>query len=377
MKLGIDCSSYFEELEAGAAYFIDGKKVDPLLEFAKNGVSLFRIRIWNDPFDENGKPYLGGTVDAKRALELAKLGKKYGFEIVYDFHYSDFWADPGRQLCPKAWRGLSYEEVQKRLYQFTYDTLNLAKEAGVEISYAQIGNEITNGTCFPYGQLHPESAYGEDPEKVEAPNYDGLAGLLKQGISAAKAVFPSLKAIIHLERSYDQATYREYFDALEERNVPYDIIGMSYYPFWHGTIEEFYANVDMLKARYGKPVMNMELGYPFTTEDYLLDEEGKAPQLVINGRSDLVKNLPFPVTEEGQRDFVALFLKLAKEHGLAAVNYWEPCWIPGVNKEVSWASKEGQKYAGEDKDTRIDWANQALFDYRGNATPAFHAFKKE
>ncbi len=367
MILGIDTSTYFEEEEVKAKYYRDGKEVDPLKEFRNNNVSHMRIRIWNDPYSEDKKPYLGGTSDLDKAIRLSKIASSYGYKLLWDFHYSDFWADPGKQICPKAWKDLTFEQVCKEVYKFTKECLIKAKENDLDISLVQIGNEITNGMIWPFGKL--------DESTTPRGNYEHLSLLLKEGVKAAREVFPKIKIIIHLERSYDQVVYAEYFDHLKQYNVDYDIIGMSYYPYWHGTFKQFFANVNMCQQRFNKDVMVMELGYSFTLEDYILNNNGQA-QLVVNGNSkDLISNLPYPITKQGQAQFIEEFLKLAKENNVKGVFYWEPMWIPCEDK-ICWASKEGQAYIHEEgKSTRNEWSNQCLFDYKGEMNPSFDKFK--
>lgn len=368
MVLGIDVSTYFEELEAGAKYFLDGKEIEPLDEFISNGVSYMRIRVWNNPFDEEGNPYLGGTNDLATCVKLAKLAKEKGYKFIIDFHYSDFWADPGKQFAPKAWKDLSFEEVKNELGKFTKEALQTLKDGGIDVEYVQIGNEITNGMCWPFGKL--------DETISPRGNYENLSILLKEGCKAAKEVYPNIKTIIHLERSYDIAIYNEYFENIIKNGVEFDVIGMSYYPYWHGTFEQLFANVENCKKNFNKEIMIMELGFGFTLEDYLLTNNGTT-QLVINEKNleTLTKSLPHPISPEGQKLFVRDFLKLAKEHEISGVVYWEPIWTPQGEK-ICWASTHGQKYINElGKSTRNEWSNQCLFDYEGHALPAFKEFK--
>ncbi len=368
MILGIDVSTHFEELNANAKYYSDNELVDPLDLFITNGVKYMRIRVWNNPYDIFGKPYLGGTCDVDNFINLAKLAVSKGYKIVLDFHYSDFWADPGKQFLPKQWANYNINELEKVLYQFTFDVLTMAKENKIDIPFVQIGNEITNGMCWPIGRL-------VENENGPRTNYENLTLLLKAGTKAAKEVFPDIKTIIHLERSYDQKVYYEYFTELNKHNVEYDVIGASYYPYWHGTFDEFFANMNMCKKEFNKPIMVMELGYGFTLEDYIKTNNGTAQLVVNNNNLDSFNfNQPFPLTPEGQAQFVEEFLKRAKENNVEGIFYWEPLWIPGDN--ICWASVEGQKYINElGKSTRNEWANQCLFDYDGKKLPAFDKFK--
>ena len=371
MILGIDVSTYLEQQKiAHSVYTQNGKPIDPFKLFKNNGVTHIRTRIWNDPYDDKTrKPYLAGTCDLDNFINLYRELKKYDFTYVVDFHYSDFWTDPGKQFLPKAWKDLSFDELVKAIYQFTYDSLKRIHDEGVPVSHVQTGNEITHGMLWPHGQLLSGS------ERKES--FKRLSTLLKSAIKAVKEVYPEAEVIIHLEQSYDQECYDEYIRELKENNVPFDIIGSSYYPFWHHSFAEYFANQDMVMNKHHVKAMNCELGYPFTTVDYRKDEEGKPKHLVINADNieEFMKMLPYPATKEGQASFIRDFLKLAKEHHLEGVFYWEPLWIPGEG--ICWASKEGQEYQNDTaKDTRNEWANQCMFDYNGEINDSALEFKK-
>lgn len=371
MILGVDVSTYLEQQRiAKSKYFDNGKEIDPFKLFKDNGVTHIRTRIWNNPYDEDGNEYLAGTCDLKNFLELAKVLEPYGFKHVVDFHYSDFWADPAKQFLPKAWEGLSLEELVKAVYDFTKESLTTIKENNIDVDYVQIGNEITNGMLWPFGQFRDDTPRSK--------TFENLSNFLKAGIKAAKEVYPNIKIIIHLERSYDQEGYREYLNEILKNGVKLDVLGTSYYPFWHHSFEEYFANMDMVQREFNIPVLNAELGYPFTTEDYRKDESGKAKHLVINADNieDFMKMMPFYPDAKGQAEFVKEFLRLAKLHNLQGAFYWEPLWIPGEG--ICWASKAGQKYQhDESKDTRNEWANQCMFDYQGNKLPSADAFSSK
>jgi arabinogalactan endo-1,4-beta-galactosidase len=367
MNLGIDISSYLEEVSHGAHYFQRGQEIDLLEAFHKNGVDSLRARLWNDPQDEAGVSYQGGSCDLAHLLRLGRLAKKKGYSLVIDFHYSDFWTDPGKQSKPKAWANLSKEELVKALYSYTKDTLLVLKEEGLPVEAVQLGNEITNGLLWPEGLLQ-----GSVPTRT---NYESVAVFLKAGAQAVKEAFPAAKIILHLEKSGDLQTYREFFDQMTTLQVPYDVIGLSYYPYWHGEREGLYRNIDSLQARYHKEIRIMEFSYAFGTTDYL---PGGKDQLVINPDSiqRLAYPLPYPLTPEGQASFVKHFLEEAEKHQVAGVYYWEPAWIPVAG--VGWASSPGQAYIrAQRKDSRNEWANQCLFDYQGETTLAFAEFAKK
>ena len=215
MILGIDPSTFVEQQRiAKSKYYKDGKEINPFVEFKKNGVTHLRLRIWNNPYDEEGNSYLAGTCNVQSTIELHNMVKEYGFKYIIDFHYSDFWADPAKQYLPKAWANYTLDELVKAVYDFTKESLIALKNAGLDVEFVQIGNEITNGMCWPLGAL-------TDDKKS---SYDAIARIITSGIKAAKEVYPEVKEILHLERSYDQPTYREYISNMLERNVPIDIV---------------------------------------------------------------------------------------------------------------------------------------------------------
>lgn len=363
MILGIDVSTYLEELEHGARYFDGDVQIDPLDAFYANGVNFLRIRLWNHPFGEAGEPYLAGSCDMEHYLRLASLAKGKGYRLLLDFHYSDFWADPGKQMLPKAWRGYSLPELADAIYAFTKDCLTRAKEADLAPDMIQVGNEITNGMLWPIGRLEKDGVRG---------NYEAFCTLVKAGCRACREVLPQAEIVLHLERSHDRAVYREFFSEMQKVGVDYDIIGASYYPYWHGTPEQLMANLDQCRI-FGKKRMVMELGYGFTAEGYSVGED--RARLVIEAERAYVPGFTeqYPMTPEGQAAFVRDFLALARKNGIDGVFYWEPLWIPGEG--ICWASEKGQEYIGEEgKSTTNEWANQCLFDYEGKKLPAMDAY---
>lgn len=368
MKLGIDVSTYPEELSHGAKYSDGAKEINPLELFRSNGVDIMRIRLWVDPYAEDGEPYLAGTCDLANFLKLAKVAQQDGYAIMLAFHYSDFWCDPGKQFIPKSWRGLGLEELAAKLYSYTREVLETSIKHGIKLQYIQVGNEITNGMLWPIGKLTRS-----DPALSEK-EYGNLRKLLSAGIKACREVCPEAKLVLHLERSYDQDIYNEFFGNMQKYGVDYDVIGMSYYPYWHGTFEQLFANVENCK-KFGKEIAIVETGYAFTIEDYVKNEHGAA-HLVVNVSDGLPGSFgeKYPLTPEGQKAFVRALLEGAKAHGVSAVMWWEPLWIPGDG--ICWASRAGQNYIGEtSKSTRNEWANQCFFDYDGKKLPACDEFR--
>ena len=364
MILGIDVSTYLEELSYGAKYYDGSSEIDPLDAFVANGVNHMRIRVWNNPYSPDGEPYLAGTCDLDNYVKLGKLAKAKGYHLYMDLHYSDFWADPGKQFIPKAWADYSLDEMTEAVYSFTRHCLEVASREGVAPEMIQVGNEITNGILWPIGKLEIDGKRG---------NYDSFARLISAGCKACREVLPEAKIMLHLERSNDKAVYQEFFGEMERRGVEYDVIGASYYPFWHGLPEELFDNLRACR-KFGKEIMIAELGYGFTTEGYFL--KGKECRLVVDESLSRVPGFTdiYPMTPEGQRAFIHYIIKRAREEGVDGIFYWEPLWIPGEG--ICWASEAGQKYIHEEgKSTHNEWANQCLFDYEGKKLPTFDEFK--
>ena len=365
MILGIDVSTYLEELEHGAKYCANGVQIDPLDAFRENGVDWMRIRVWNDPRSEAGEPYLAGNCDMDHYIRLATLAKSKGYRLLLDFHYSDFWADPGKQMIPQAWQGMDADAMAEALYGFTKECLEAAVAADVAPEMIQVGNEITNGILWPVGKLElPDGTRG---------NYENFCKLVDAGCRACREVLPQAKIMLHLERSNDKAVYQEFFSEMERAGIDYDIIGASYYPYWHGTPAELMENLNACR-RFGKEIMVAELGYGFTMEAYSLD--GSTQRLVIDAERAFVPGVTeqYPLTPAGQAAYIRDFLALCRENAIGGVFYWEPLWIPGEG--ICWASEAGQVYIHEEgKSTSNEWANQCLFDYRGQMLPAFANYK--
>lgn len=366
MILGVDVSTYLEELEHGAKYYDGEVEIDPLDAFVANGVDWMRIRIWNNPRSADGTPYLAGTCDLDHYIRLAKLAKSKGYHILMDLHYSDFWADPGKQFIPKAWANYDIDALEGAVYNFTKTCLTVALDEGVAPDMIQVGNEITNGMLWPVGKI-----YNEEKGTREYGNFLRLIGA---GSKACREVLPNSKIVLHLERSNDKEVYQEFYTNVMEGGVEFDVIGASYYPYWHGTPDEMFANLNNCK-HFGKEIMIVELGYGFTTKGYTLN--GEERRLVIDPERAFVEGLTdkYPLTPEGQAGYVEHILKTAKENGIAGVFYWEPIWLPGEG--ICWASEAGQAYIHEEgKSTSNEWANQCLFDYEGRKLPAFDKFVK-
>jgi len=366
IETGMDISTLEETERLGGKFYENGKEA-PLFDILKrHGVTSIRLRLWNDPFDEKGENYGAGGCDIETVLRTARRAVKSGMNWMLDFHYSDFWADPARQLVPKAWQGFSPEQTEKAVYEYTKEILARCKKEALYPDYVQIGNEITNGMLWPAGKVDYDKVTG-------APvNYGNLARLLKAGVTAARES-GNVKIILHLERSCDNERYRQWFDAVTAAGVDYDIIGVSYYPHWHGTMQKFRDNMEDISTRYDKDVMVVETAYPFTDN---ADIPGVS--LVINDRISLPDGSPppYPHSVEGQRNFLRDLVKVVKSvKRCKGLYYWEPAWLPVDGS--TWSTESARKYMGEEhKAGGNEWANQCLFDYKGNLLPAINELKQ-
>jgi arabinogalactan endo-1,4-beta-galactosidase len=200
----------------------------------------------------------GGNNDLTKTVEIAARAKKLGLKVLIDFHYSDWWADPGTQTKPRAWESLNPEELQKAVYDYTASVIQALVAHHAKPDMVQLGNEINGGMLWPDGKI-----WQEGNEKIGG--FDGLAALLKQGIQAvrdndpqAKSEAKRIKIMIHLANGGDNGLYHTVFDGLAERGVEYDVIGLSYYSYWHGPMVDLISNMNEISARYNKPVIIAE-----------------------------------------------------------------------------------------------------------------------
>lgn len=358
---GMDVSSLEEVESFGGRFFDNGEEKDCIEILRGYGANLIRLRLWNDPYSEKGEPYEGGTNDLARTVRLAARAKQAGMDWLLDIHYSDFWADPGKQFLPKAWRGMSGVELEQAVYCHTKDTLKALQREDLLPHMAAIGNEITNGLLWPYGKK---------------PAFKEIARLVSAGIRAARDVSSDILIMIHLDNGGRNNLHREWFDNYYANSgEDFDVIGLSYYPFWHGTLDDLQHNMNDLARRYGKPLVVAETSTGFTLEDYRSEEE-RGTGRGMAATTELAQRSAFPMTPEGQ----AAFLRALMERIYAVPNklgrgliYWEPAWLPVTG--TGWSTKAGCEYIGETGWGGNEWANQALFDYNGHTLPALKALR--
>lgn len=364
---GMDASAVLTEEKSGVKYYdFDGQEQDVFMTLAQSGVNYIRLRVWNDPYDENGNGYGGGNNDVPTAIELGRRATKYGMKVCIDFHYSDFWADPKKQFAPKAWEGMSVEEKGSALYDFTKDSLSQILNAGVDVGMVQIGNEINTGMA------------GE--KKAE-----DVAKLLSEGSRAvretAEAYGREIKVTVHYTDIHHEGSIEGIAADLEKAAVDYDVFAFSYYPFWHGDLENMQAIAKMLQEKFGKQVVIAETSYCYTSEDG--DGSGNS----INGVDDLVPG--YGATVQSQATMIRDICEAANEAGVLGVFYWEGTWIPvGKTKEANasvweefgsgWASSYAKDYDPNDAGKYYggcSWDNQAMFDFEGHPLASLNVFK--
>ena len=368
---GADISMLKEVEDFGGRYYLGEEQKDLFEILQIKGLNTVRLRLWVNPYDEEGKPYMGGTNDLETTIELAKRAKAHGMQFMLDFHYSDFWADPKKQDKPKAWQSYTGDRLEEEVYRYTREVLEVCRLCDVMPDLVQIGNETTNGMLWPEGKTPnyvPEKQSFEETEAAQwDKSYDSLAALLKAGVRAAREAGP-MKIILHLDAGGQNVLYRTWFDEMSKRNVDYDIIGLSYYPIWHGGLEDLQFNLEDISARFNKEVLVVETAYGHTTEslsgaDIFTEEMSK-----IAG---------YPPTVEGQGQFLQDLMETVRKvpdgKGLGIV-YWEPAWLPV--KGTSWASLAGMKYGNDVSEMGNHWANQGLFDFEGKALASLDVFLK-
>lgn len=372
---GADVSSVLAEEASGVKYYgFDGREQDIFQTLAQAGVNWVRVRVWNDPYDGAGHCYGGGNNDAEAAAEIGRRAAEAGLRLLVDFHYSDFWSDPSKYYVPKAWDGMTVEEKCAAIAEYTQASLNTIAAAGADIGMVQIGNEINNGMC---GETDP----------------DDIIAMLKSASAAVRAWAgdKEVKIAVHLTNVDDPQGFTSRIARMCAAGLDFDVVGASYYPFWHEGTAGTQGLADVLShiaEDYGKEVMVAEVSYPYTTEDG--DGSGNSSSDAASGYGVSVQSQANAV-----RDIAAAVASVG-EAGLGLF-YWEPAWIPvqvydpstpdaaevlaenrriweefGSGWATSWSgdydADAAQYYGGS------SWDNQALFDWTGHPLPSLKVF---
>lgn len=334
---GADVSSLKKSEDLGGVYRdADGVPGDALHILQDHGVNYIRLRVWVNPAD--------GYHDKARVLQMAQRIKQHGLKLLVDFHYSDAWADPGKQFKPAAWKDYTFAQLAQAVYDHTYKVCHALQMQGTPADMVQVGNEINNGLLWPDGKT---------------PQWDNLAALLKSGCEAVKAVHRLTAIMLHLAEGGDNAAARHWFDQAIARDVQFDVIGLSHYTYWHGSLADLRYNMNDLTARYQKDVVIAETAYPFTLVN------ADAQKNVVHSADQLTPG--YAATETGQaanlRDVMAVVRAVPNGRGLG-IFYWEP----------TWTAVPGNGWDPTDPASGNEWENQALFNFDQRPTTALKEF---
>lgn len=360
--LGMDVSSAISLEQSGVTFKnFDGQEEDLFAILAENGITHIRVRIWNDPYDDQGRGYGGGNNDLATALQIGRRAAAQGMKLLVNFHYSDFWADPGKQQAPKAWEGLKIKAKEEAAYAFTKASLTALKEAGADIAMVQLGNE-TNGRMA-----------GER-------TWMNIYKIMAAGARAVREVDPGILIAVHFTNPEVAGNMATFASKLDYYNLDYDVFATSYYPFWHGSLDNLKAVLQEVQTTYNKQVLVAETSYPYTLEDAdfhpnTIREGGKYPQ-------------SHPFTPQGQANAVADVIAAVNEIGGLGVFYWEGAWITvGDSHEENkakweqfgsgWASSYAASYDPADAGKYYGGSacdNWAFFDRTGRALESLRLF---
>ena len=366
--VGADVSTLAEvERHGGKFSSADGKPGDALQILKDNGVNWVRLRLWHTPVFaadvvEDGRVVVkkgaavgGGNNDLATTMRLARRAKALGQKVLLDIHYSDFWADPKTQTKPAAWADLHGDALQAAVREYTADVLEALDAVGASPDMVQIGNETNAGMLWPDGQswsADKDAKIGGDA---------AFAALLRAGIAGVRANdarnHRHLAVMLHLAGGTDPVLCHHMFDLFAAEHLDYDVIGLSYYSYYHGPLAALKSNLDELAVHYRKPLIVVETAYGWTTDD----ADG-TPNLF---NAEQARQVGWPATVEGQAQAIRAVIDTvaAVPLGLGrGVFYWEPAWIPA--KGAGWRNGEGN-----------NWENQALFDFNGRALPSLQALR--
>lgn len=362
---GVDVSSVLS-LEESGVVFRDaaGAEADLFEVLADAGITDVRVRVWNDPYDAEGRGYGGGTVDVDRAVEIGSRATAAGLRVLVNFHYSDFWADPAKQRAPKAWADLTVDQKIAEVGTFTRAALTEFAAADVDVAMVQVGNETNNAVAGVSG-------------------WTDMSRIFAAGSAAVREVFPDAKVALHFTNPETAGRYATIAAQLEANDVDYDVFASSYYPFWHGSLTNLTAVLSDVATTYGKEVLVAETSWHHTFED------GDGHENTIKPDSGFDQ---YPASVQGQATAVRDVIDAVVQVGEAGIGvfYWEPAWLPvGPADQVEanrllWerdGSGWATSYAGDyDPDAGewyggSSWDNQALFDFTGHPLESLRVFE--
>ena len=361
--LGADVSVLLSQEASGVVYRdFDGQEQDMLKTLSDNGINYVRVRVWVDPFDKDGNGYGGGNCTAETAAKIGARAAQYGMKLLVDFHYSDFWADPGKQKAPKAWAGLSEDEKAEKARAYTTESLTAIRAAGADIGMVQVGNETTTGFC------------GE----TSVPK---MCAIYRAACEAVRAFDPNILIAVHFTDP-ENGNYGKLAFMLASNRVDYDVFASSYYPYWHGTLENLKEQLSAVATEYNKKVMVAETQWAYTAAD-----GDDSPNSI---GEELKYDKPYPFTVQGQsREVRDVAATVASIDGGIGVFYWEAGWIPVPGKDWAersekwerygsgWASSYAAEYDPDDAGKYYGGSacdNQALFAFDGTPLESLKTF---
>jgi len=334
---GVDLSTLLQVEDNGGVFYENGIVKDPVLIFKDHGIDYIRIKIWHTPTSDYD--------NLQKVLIAAQRIKSNGLKFLLNIHYSDWWADPANQTKPAAWNGLLFQSLKDSVYQYTKNIITTLKNHNALPDMVQIGNEIICGMLWNDGRIC---------EQYNTPQqWANLSALVNEGIRGVNDAIDfndSVKIMIHTDRGGDNAGARWFYDGLLAQNVSFDIIGLSYYPWWHGTLSDLQNNLNDLASRYSKEIIVVETAYPWTLlwNDTTYNLVGNSSQLLAG----------YPATVQGQKDFLVDLINIINnttDGKGVGVFYWEPDWI------------STQTFGSP-------WENLAMFDFSGELLPSISAF---
>jgi len=330
--------SFLEQVEdSGGVYTENGRQRELLDILEDHGFNLVRLRIWHSPAD--------GYCDLESTLRMADRAKQKGLGLLLDIHYSDTWADPGRQNKPESWRGVAGDALADSVRSYTGEVMAALKARGALPDMVQIGNEVICGLLWDDGRVcgpYDAPAHWEMLGKLIAAAVSGV----RDGVGSADSV----EIMIHIDRGGDNRGCRWFFDGLLAQGIDFDLIGLSFYPWWHGTLDDLQSNLADLALRYGRDIVVVETAYPWTLGWH--DDEHN----VVGLPGQLHPG--YAATVEGQRAFLTDLMNTvaaAREDRGRGVCYWAPDWISAPRKGSA-------------------WENMTLFDFAGEVLHSIEAF---
>ena len=326
---GVDLSMLYEIEENGGIYKENGIIKDGLQIFKDHGVNFVRLRLWHTPTN--------GYNNFDKTLLMANRIKTLGLKILLDIHYSDTWADPGHQMKPAAWVNLSFQDLKDSVYQYTFNVITALKNQNTLPEIVQIGNEITCGMLWDDGcvcdQFNTPQQWAQLAELIN----EGI-----RGVNVSLETGDTVKIMIHIDRGGDNNGSQWFFDHLIEQNVDFDIIGLSYYPWWQGTLSDLELNLNDLAQRYGKEIILVETAYPWTLDWY------DNTHNIVGDPSQLLPG--YPATVEGQTNFLSDLITLVRnipDNKGTGLFYWAPEWISVPALGSPWENVTLFSFTGE------------------------------